>query len=74
LTGADAASISAAYRSALSHPNFEEATPEGSTPEDEGAGGNAGAEMLQRELKAEGMVVRGVKGGRGGDVRDGGGA
>ncbi|KAL7410464.1 hypothetical protein BDY24DRAFT_418005 [Mrakia frigida] len=73
LTGADAASISAAYRSALSHPNFEEASPEGSTPEDEGAGGKAGAEVLQRELEAEGMVVRGVKGGTGGDVRDGGG-
>lgn len=73
MTGADAASISAAYRSALSHPNFEEASPEGSTPEDEGAGGKAGAEVLQRELEAEGMVVRGVKGGTGGDVRDGGG-
>lgn len=70
LTGADAASISAAYRSALAHPNFEGTPPEGSTPEEEGGRGGKGEEVLQRELQAEGMVVRGVKGGTG-TVRDG---
>lgn len=71
LSGADAASISAAYRAALSHPNFEGTPPEGSTPEEEAGRGKRGEEVMQRELEAEGMVVRGVKGGTGGDVRDG---
>lgn len=68
LSGADAASISAAYRAALSQPNFDQ-SPEGNTPEDEDVR-DGGQEVLRRELERQGVKVQGVKGGVGRSVFD----
>lgn len=65
LSESDAASISAAYRSALAHPEFERlGEGEGESPptEDEGEGGG---ERMRRELEREGIGLRGVPGGKG---------
>lgn len=73
LSETDAASISAAYRSALSHPEFNapalplDLADEGdSPPTDEDDGG----ERMRRELEREGIGLRGVPGGRGGQTVD----
>jgi hypothetical protein len=72
LSGQDAASISAAYRAALSEPNFDEPSPEdGNTPDEtEGVGRGGGDEVLRRELERQGVKVQGVKGGMGRSVND----
>lgn len=62
LSGADAASITAAYRAALSSPNFGADLHEGFTPPDEEDMRGA-EEIMQRELGREGTQLRGVPGG-----------
>jgi len=72
LSESDAASISAAFRSALAHPEFGPVDdgPLDSSEGDSPPAADDGGERMRRELEREGIGLRGVPGGRGGQTVD----